>query len=153
MHRSRFALAALLSAGLIATGCGSDDDPEPNSDGRPEAAQVEESESESKPKPKPKRSVRSQMVGCIEGELGSDVATDDDDANRLSVNGAGDKALAVIVIHSDVGAARKAVAKTLEGGSNAVTFGRAEFIRRSADDTEAGVIANCLQQAYNRQPG
>lgn len=147
MHRSRIALAVLLSAGLIATGCGSDDDAEPDSQGGSNATQAQESDSKAKPK---KKSVRETMVGCIEGELGSDIETDDGDDNRLTVKGSDDKALAVIVIHSDVGAAKKAVAQTLETGTNAVTFGRAEFIRRSADDTEAGVIANCLQQAYNR---
>jgi hypothetical protein len=147
MHRSRIALAVLLSAGLIATGCGSDDEAEPKSAGGATTTQAKKSESKSDTK-----SVRESMVECIEGELGSDVETDDSDDNRLTVKGSGDKVLAVVVIHSDAGAAKKAVAKTLEGGSNAVVFGRAEFIRRSASDTEAGVIANCLQQAYN-SPG
>lgn len=149
MHRSRVALAVLLSAGLIATGCGSDDDPEPSSESQGGSNATQAQESGSKPKTA-KKSVRETMVDCIEGELGSDVETDDGDDNRLTVKGSEDKALAVIVIHSDVGAAKKAVGKTLESGTNAVTFGRAEFIRRSAGDTEAGVIANCLQQAYNR---
>jgi hypothetical protein len=143
MDRHRVALVVLVTAGLLATGCGSDDDKEPNSDSsRSEAARTENA--------KPKRkSVRAQMVKCIEDELGYDVASDDD---RLSVDNPKGKLQAVIVIHSDAGAARSAVGKTLETGRNAVVFGRAEFIRHAADDTSAGVIANCLQLAYNR-PG
>lgn len=141
MHRTPVALVVLLLAGLVATGCGSDD-PEPSSDGQPEAAQVE------KPKPKTK-SVRQRMVDCIEGELGFDV-TPGDDPDRLSVKNADDKLQAVVVIHPDAGAARKAVGRTLSSGMNAVVFGRAEFIRRAAGDTETGVIANCVALQYNR---
>lgn len=143
MHRNRVALAVLVTAGLIVTGCGSDET-EPKSDGQPEAAQVEKSES------KPK-GARAQMVECIESELGYEV-TSDDDPDKLSVKSPKDKLAAVIVVHPNAGAARRAVAQTLERGTNAVVFGRAEFIRRAATDTEAGVIANCVAIQYNR-PG
>ena len=145
MHRHRVALAALVTAGLIVAGCGSDDDPAPTSDGKPKAAQVEND------KPKPK-SARAQMIECIESELGLDVASDAE-PDKLSVNGANDKVKAVIVVHPNAGAARRAVAQTLETGTNAVVFGRVEFIRRAATDTEAGVIANCIAIEYNRPGG
>jgi hypothetical protein len=141
MHRNRVALAVLVTAGFIATGCGSDD-AEPNSGRTSEAAQAE------KAKPKPK-SARAQMVECIESELGYDV-TSDDDPHNLSVKNPNGKLEAVVIVHPDIGAARRAVAQTLEGGSNAVVFGRAEFIRHAVKDTEAGVIANCVALEYNR---
>jgi len=146
MHRHRVALTVLVTAGLIVGGCGSDDDTEPTSDGQPKAAQGE------KDKPQPK-SARAQMVQCIESELGFEVGSDAE-PDKLSVKGPGDKLKAVIVIHPNAGAARKAVAQTLETGTNAVVFGRAEFIRRGvATDTEAGVIANCIAVEYNRPGG
>ncbi|MFP5363851.1 MAG: hypothetical protein ACLGI5_14095 [Thermoleophilia bacterium] len=141
MHRTPVALVVLVLAGLVAAGCGSDD-PEPSSDSSPEAAQVETA------KPKTK-SVRQQMVDCIENDLGFDV-TPGDDPDRLSVESPDDELQAVIVIHPDAGAARKAVGRTLSSGMNAVVFGRAEFIRRAAGDTESGVIANCVALQYNR---
>ncbi len=146
MHANRVALVALVVAGLIAGGCGSDDDPEPQSERpRSEAAQDEKD----KPDKPQRKSVRAQMIECIEGELGFEVAPEDD-PDSLAVKGSGGERKAVVVIHSDVGAARKAVARTLSKGTNAVTFGRAEFIRHKADDTEAGVIANCVSIQYNR---
>jgi hypothetical protein len=143
MPRNRVALAALVIAGVIATGCGSDDDTEPNSDGQPKAGQAENA------KPPPKKSARGQMVECIESELGFE-AKADDDPDKLSVKSPDGKLKAVVVIHPDVGVARKAVAQTLNKGVNAVVFGRAEFIRHAASDTEAGVIANCVAIQYNR---
>lgn len=145
MHLHRVALVLLVIAGFIVTGCGSDDDPEPGSDNPSEAAQAE------KAKPKPK-SHRAQMVECIERELGFEV-TSDDGPHTLSVKSPNDKLQAVIVIHPDAGAARSAVAKTLEDGTNAVVFGRAEFIQHAAQDTESGVIANCVALEYNRPGG
>ena len=134
----------LVITGLIATGCGSDDDTERNSAGQSGAAEVEKDD-----KAKPKRkSRRAQMVQCIEDEIGSDVKSDGGPHN-LSVKGADGKRQAIIVIHDDAAAARKGVARTLGTGRNAVTFGRAEFIRYAASDTEAGVIVNCVALQYN----
>jgi hypothetical protein len=143
MHRNRVALAVLATAGLIAAGCGSDDT-EPKSDSQPEAAQVDD-----KAKPKPK-SARAQMSDCIEGELGYDVTAADDDPDKLSLKSPNGKLQAVVVVHPDVGAARNAVQQTLEGGRNAVVFGRAEFIRHAVKDAEAGVFVNCVAAEYNR---
>ena len=145
MHRNRVALAVLATTGLIATGCGSDDDTEPNSAGQSGAAEAGKADN-AEPK---RKSRRAQMVQCIEGELGSEVKSDGG-PHRLSVKGANGKRQAVIVIHDDVGAARKAVGRTLQKGRNAVTFGRAEYIRGTSTDTEAGVIANCVALQYNR---
>lgn len=145
MHRTRVALAVLASASLIAVGCGSDD-AEPNAETQPNAAPATNGE------PKPKKSVRMQMVGCIEDELGYEVTTDDGPHN-LSLKSPDGKLEGVVIVHDDAAAARKAVDRTLGGGRNAVVFGRAEFIRHAADDTEAGVIANCVALAYNRPRG
>jgi hypothetical protein len=128
--------------GLVAAGCGSDDDSEPKSDGS-SAAPAKKAEP-----PSPK-SARGKMVDCVESELGFEMKPGDD-PDKLSIKSQDGKLKADVVIHPDVGAARTAVAQTLNRGVNAVTFGRAEFIRRGADDTEAGVIANCVSIQYNR---
>ena len=149
MHRNRAALAVLVISGLVATGCGSDDDPEPESGGQSDAAQVDNGEP--KPKPKAKKGVRAQMVQCIEDELGFEVSPGDDNPDKLSVNKPdGGKRQVVIVIHDNAAAAGKAVERTLGGGRNAVVIGRAELIRYGAGDTDTGVIANCVQAGYNR---
>jgi hypothetical protein len=152
MRRHRPALTALVLATLVATGCGSDDDDsEPKADKQQsEAAQVQTTGSAPKPKPKAKKGVRAEMVECIEGELGFEVAAGDADPNKLDVDDPKGKLQTVIVIHNDAGAARSAVDKTLAGGKNAVVFGRAELIRHGANDTETGVIANCVAAGYNR---
>ncbi|HEV2785522.1 MAG TPA: hypothetical protein VGV67_03980 [Solirubrobacteraceae bacterium] len=155
MHRNRLALTVVVIAGLIATGCGSDDT-ESDSGKAPEGAQVE-NEAPKNDEPKNDeptgKSARAQMTECIEGELGFDVSSDesaDDDAHNLSVKSSDGKLQASVIVHPDVGAARKSTAQTLNKGLNAVPFGRVEFIRRAANDTEAGVIANCVAVEYNR---
>lgn len=153
MDRSRVALAALVSVALIAAGCGSDDE-EPNSEAkRDSSARAEKTRTAGKAeKAEPKRgSVRGQMVECIESGVGYDVSAGDDDPHRLSVKSSDGKLQAVVVVHSDVAAARKAVAKTVEQDDlDAVTFGRAELILRAAKGNEAGVMANCVAAGYNR---
>jgi hypothetical protein len=150
MNRNRVAFAALLVSGLIAAGCGSDDDAdadkEPASDGKPAAAEQQSS------KPPAKQSHRAKMVQCIKDELGFDVDSDDD---TLSVKNPDGKLQAVIVIHSNAGDARRSVNETLaaKDGYNTVAFGRAQFILRGAGDTEAGTIANCVSIEYNSPGG
>lgn len=65
MHRNRPAVTPFVIAGLIAAGCGSDDEAEPRSGGDgSEAGQVKTNESE--PKAKPEKGVRATMIECIE---------------------------------------------------------------------------------------
>lgn len=135
------ALALLAIASSIAAGCGSDDS-EPSPGGQSGAREVQKAEPKAK-------SVRAQMIDCIERELGYDVTTGED-PHKLSIKSSNGKRQAVVVIHPDAAAARKAVARTLSKELNAVVFGRAELILDAARDTEAGIIANCVAGGYNR---
>lgn len=150
MHRNRLAVTTFVVVGLVAAGCGSDDDeakPRSGGDGS-EARQVKTNESAPKAKRKTK-GVRATMIECIEDKLGFDVAPDDDDRNRLMVENASGKLQAVIRIHNDAGTAQRSTDRALSKGINAVAFGRAELIQRAAGSTETGVIANCVSLNYN----
>lgn len=147
MQPNRLAVTTLIIAGLMAAGCGSDDDEaEPRSGGGSEAGQVKANES--KPKTKTK-SVRATMIECIEDEVGFEVAPDDDDPHRLMVENASDKLQAVIRIHNDARTAQRSTDRALSKGINSVAFGRAELIKHAAGNTETGIIANCVSVNYN----
>lgn len=139
-------VAAVLAAG-IATGCGSDDDATKGDSGGSD----EPNASKQADKPKPP-SARSEMVNCME-DAGFEVTHEDQDAataTRYTVEGddAGSKK-AEIVIHSNrEGASRSAVKAAQEEGTNAVAFGRAEFIPHDAENRELGVLANCIAEGY-----
>lgn len=144
MHRSRPALAILIAV-LIATGCGDDDDPKPaGSDDEP-ATKAQSAA------PKP-TSARAKLVTCIERE-GFDVTHEGEDAataTNYTVGPDDPKRMKVEVkIHPNRDEARGSAVRAGEDkGLNAVAFGRAEFIRHAATDTEAGVIVNCVSLAY-----
>lgn len=152
MHRSRAALAVLVTLALAAAGCGSDDDEKSGASG--ETEQTEQTEKAGKTdKPAPKRtSARGKLVKCVEGE-GLDISHEGDDAEKATEYTVGPEGAkrrkAVIKIHSNRGDARSSANRAgLEKGLNAVAFGRAEFIRYKATDTEAGRIVNCMSAAY-----
>jgi hypothetical protein len=139
MRCNRAALAALAIAGLIVAGCGSDDTKSKSGTVRPEHAA-----------PKSK-SARARMIACIKGQLGFDV-TPGDDPDNLSITGPQGKLKANVVIYPNAGAAARAVVQTQNKGVDAVSFGRAEFIRRAAGDSESGVILDCVSVQYARPP-
>ena len=146
---------AFVLAAAFAVGCGDDDEPSNGGAGASEQAEQaqngekgEGSEAAAKPK---KKSARAEMVSCIEDE-GFDVSHEGDDeekATNYTIERRGKKK-ADIIIHSNqndaAGAAKKAGE---EKGINSIPFGRVEF--RNNDDatnTEAGVLANCVAEAY-----
>jgi hypothetical protein len=152
-------LLAFVLAAAFAAGCGDDDEPA-NGAASPPAEQAQNGEKaddgdgaeREKPAGKPKKkSARAEMVECIEDE-GFDVSHKGDDeekATNYTVE-AGGKKKAEIIIHSNendaAGAAKKAGE---EKAINSIPFGRVEF--RNNDDatnTEAGVLANCVAEAY-----
>jgi hypothetical protein len=165
MPRTHAVLAALLLAGAIATatatGCGSDDDSKSGSTAKPgtkteqKAATKPADTSDGDGSAAPKASsARGKLTTCLDRE-GIDAAHEGQDAATATTytlkarSGEGDKTDAVIKIHPSrdeaAGSARRAGE---DRGINAVAFGRAEFIRRAATDTEAGVIVNCVSMAY-----
>ncbi|MDP1847965.1 MAG: hypothetical protein Q8K79_09250 [Solirubrobacteraceae bacterium] len=146
---------AFLLAAAFAVGCGDDD--EPSNGGGSASEQAEQAQkgekadgSEAAAKPK-KKSARAEMVACIEDE-GFEVSHEGDDeekATNYTVE-AGGKKKAEIIIHSNKNDAAGAAQKVgEEKGVNSIPFGRVEF--RNNDDatnTEAGVLANCVAEAY-----
>ncbi|HEV2774875.1 MAG TPA: hypothetical protein VGV90_04725 [Solirubrobacteraceae bacterium] len=149
---------ALVLAATLAAGCGSDDDsPDGGGGGGAASEQAENGENSeqadgSNPAAKPKKkSARAEMVSCMEDE-GFEVSHEGDDeekATNYTVE-AGGKKKAEIIIHSNkndaAGAARKVGE---EKGINSIPFGRVEFRNNDdATDTEAGVLANCVAEAY-----
>jgi len=147
---------AFLLAAAFAVGCGDDDEPAGGgaaSEQTEQAGAGEKGENGEKAEAaKPKRkSARAEMVSCIEDE-GFEVSHEGDDeekATNYTVEADGKKK-AEIIIHSNrndaAGAAKRAGE---EKGINSIPFGRVEF--RNNDDatnTEAGVLANCVAEAY-----
>ena len=147
---------AFLLAAAFAVGCGDDDEPASGgaaSEQTEQAGAGEKGENGEKAEAaKPKRkSARAEMVSCIEDE-GFEVSHEGDDeekATNYTVEADGKKK-AEIIIHSNrndaAGAAKRAGE---EKGINSIPFGRVEF--RNNDDatnTEAGVLANCVAEAY-----
>ncbi len=74
---------------------------------------------------------------------------DEEKATNYTVE-AGGKKKAEIIIHSNKGDAASAARKVgEEKGINSIPFGRVEFRNNdSATNTEAGVLANCVAEAY-----
>jgi hypothetical protein len=150
---------AFLLAAAFAVGCGDDDEPSSGGAASEQTEQAENAENAEKgetaegskaAKPK-KKSARAEMVSCIEDE-GFGVSHEGDDEEKATnyTIEAGGKKKAEIIIHSNkndaAGAAQKAGE---EKGINSIPFGRVEF--RNNDDatnTEAGVLANCVAEAY-----
>ena len=156
----------LLLAAALAAGCGGDDD-SPSGGGGDGAEKTEQAEkadgtdktekadksdgSTAAAKPKKKKSARAEMVGCIEDE-GFEVDHEGDDeekATNYTVK-AGGKKKAEIIIHSNKNQAASTARKVgEEKGINSIPFGRVEFRNNdAATDTEAGVLANCVAEAY-----
>ena len=143
----KISLAVVLAAG-IATGCGSDDESPNAASGGSDAPKTSAKASEP---PKP-TSARGEMVNCME-RAGFEVTHEDQDAaTATSYTVQGDdpgSRKAVVVIHPNRDDAERSSIKAGEDeGLNAVAFGRAEFIRYESTDTEAGVLANCVAEAY-----
>ncbi|MEA2195614.1 MAG: hypothetical protein QOG42_2048 [Solirubrobacteraceae bacterium] len=153
MRQAPNTLLAVVLAAALAAGCGSDD--RSSSDG---------SRSASPDKPKPKApakgaalkptSARGQMVNCMQdaGFQVTHAGEDESSATNYTVDGDGaGSRKAAIVIYSNKNDAASAARKAGETkGLNTVAFGRAEFIRYDATDTEAGVLANCVAEGYAR---
>lgn len=145
---------AFVLAAALAAGCGDDDSSNGGGDGGGGSEQAEKAEKSegSQPAAKPKKkSVRGEMIGCIEDE-GFEVSHEGDDEEKATnyTIEAGGKKKAEIILHANrndaAGSARKAGE---DKGINSVPFGRAEFRRAdTATDREAGVLANCIAEAY-----
>ena len=144
----KLVLALVLAAGFAA-GCGSDDDS--SKDGGGSAAADKATTSTPAAKPKKKASARAEMVTCME-DGGFEVTHEGDDdatATNYTIEAGGSKK-AEIIIHSNKNDATRSANKAgEEKGINAIPFGRTEFRRGdAATNTEAGVLANCVAEAY-----
>jgi hypothetical protein len=142
-------LTFVLAAGF-ATGCGSDDDSSGGGGGSGGSDKPKASAKADDAKPK-KQSARAEMVKCMEEE-GFEVShegDDDEKATNYTIE-AGGKKKAEVIIHSTKNGAASAARKVgEEKGTNSIPFGRVEFRNNdSATDTEAGVLANCVAEAY-----
>jgi len=151
MRRPPFTLLlAFVLAAALAAGCGDDDSSNGGGGGSEQSQQSEQAEgSESAAKPK-KRSVRAEMIGCIEDEgFEASHEGDPEKATNYTIE-AGGKKKAEIIIHAnrnDAAGSAKRIGE--EKGINSIPFGRAEFRRAdTATDTEAGRLANCVAEAY-----
>ena len=155
MHQPLKLVLVIVLAAAFAAGCGSDDESPSGGAGNGDAA-AEQADAPKADEPKKaaqpkKRSARGEMVKCIEDE-GFEVDHEGDDeekATNYTVE-AGGKKKAEIIIHSNkndaAGAARKIGE---EKGVNSIPFGRVEFRNNdAATDREAGVLANCVAEAY-----
>jgi hypothetical protein len=165
-HPLKIVLAVVLAA-AFAAGCGSDDEKSGDGDAADKTkssaqAAGDESKSEDEPESdsksggaKPKKAgARAKMVKCLEGD-GFELSHEGQDADKATdytIEGtSGRKKRAQIVIHSSKNDAEAAARKKGEEKAiNAVAFGRAEFIRYEATDTEAGQIVNCVAAGYTR---
>ena len=156
MVKSAVAFLVALAV-AVAAGCGGSDDESPKGGGgapaRPATKTSAAPATPSKKAAAPKRATtRGKMVTCLRGAGFTVKAEGGDEAtatNYTVTDGDAGSRTAVIVIRSNendaLGAARRAGE---DKGLNAVAFGRAEFIRYKATDTEAGVIANCVAENY-----
>jgi hypothetical protein len=151
MRRPFTLILTLLLAAALAGGCGGDDESSSGGGGDGGSEKAEQGDgAKTAGKPK-KKSTRAEMVKCIEDE-GFEISHEGDDeekATNYTVEGGGKKK-ADIIIHSNkndaAGAARKVGE---EKGINSIPFGRVEFRNNDdATDTEAGVLANCVAEAY-----
>ena len=144
-------LLAVLLAAALAAGCGSDDDSS-NANGNGGGGAAENADGPAQTTTTTaKRSARATMVKCME-DAGFQVSHEGDDEERATnyTIEAGGSKKAEIIIHSNkndaAGSARRAGE---EKGLNSIPFGRTEFRRGDdATDTEAGVLANCVAEAY-----
>ena len=150
MRRPLKLLLTIVLAATFATGCGSDDDSSGDGGGSGGSDKPKASAKSDDAKPK-KQSARAEMVKCME-DAGFEVSHEGDDeekATNYTVE-AGGKKKAVIIIHSNKNDAASAARKVgEEKGVNSIPFGRVEFRNNdSATNTEAGVLANCVAEAY-----
>lgn len=152
----KIVLAVLLAA-AFAAGCGSDDE---SSNGNGDGAAANgggggaSTQAEGSPaagRSSPKRSVRAEMVKCME-DAGFEVTHEGDDAEKATnytIEAGGSKKAEIIIHANRNDATGSAVRAGEERAINSVPFGRAEFRRAdTATNSEAGVLANCVAEAY-----
>lgn len=140
----------LVLAAALAAGCGSDDEPSGGGADNGDAGAERADAPKKAAKPK-KKSARAEMVKCMEDE-GFEVSHKGDDEEKATdyTVQAGGKKKAEIIIHSNKSDAAGAARKVGEAkGINSIPFGRVEFRNNdAATDREAGILANCVAEAY-----